>query len=320
MLPRALDSALDQTVPARILIADDGDCDRTVGILRDRYGEHLRGGRIIHLRTGAVEPWENWRAGAEACETELVSWLQDDDIVCKQYVERIIYAFAKSEQLGARPHVWMACLDCADPSAQFGLHFAFNGPIFPMKTLYGVCEPCHWLEGSPLAASSYFTSHSLSPALAYRNGPKFRDALRTMPERMDVFIERLMPAEMALHGGVITDPAVVGYWRQHGSNLSRDQHPDQPRQTKLLVAHLDDLLDRIGDWQEPFLAWLRIVTPGLILGWLGQLDTTEKEGGKSRHGHAVRHLMLESLEGRVRVVSGSRRWWQRLWPFRGSAA
>jgi hypothetical protein len=299
--------------PVQVILADDGDTDVTEGILREHYARPLDSGQIVHLKTGATEAWPNWRAGAEAATTDLVAWVQDDDRISKHYAHRIVTCFDEARSHGANPLVWMSRLDCSAPCGQFGLMYAFNGPIVPMPTMYGEREACHWGEGSPIAVSSYFTSMSLSPALAYKNGPEFRDALRRMPEGCDIFVERIIPAEMARHGGMITDPETIGYWRQHDDNLSRKQHADQPRQTGLLVAHLDDLLDRIGLWQEPFYDWLRVTPPSLILGWLEQLDTTEKEGGKSKHGSAIRHLICHSLEDRIRVGGEPRApWWRRL--------
>jgi Glycosyl transferase family 2 len=314
MFPRALDSAICQKNEdgspffVKIILADDSDdCSKTRAILEERYAYPLASGQITHLETGATEAWENWRAGAEAADTDFVTFLQDDDLVGRHYAERILYAFDRAERLGAHPHVWMGCLDCADASGKFGFRYSACGPWVPMETLHGICEPGHWKVGLPIAVSSYFTSWSLSPALAYRNGPRFKAALRAMPGDCDIFVERIIPAEMAAAGGFIADPATIGFWVQHGDNLSRKQHSDQPRQTRLLVQHLDGLLDRLGDWQAPFAAWCGIIPPALLVGWLGQMDVTEREGGKSRHGKVIRRIMLESLMPRCRRVPGPKK-------------
>src|SRR5215472_15527270 len=77
MLSRAIDSALAQDAPCRIVIADDGDFDVTATMLRDRYPD--RG--IVHFASGAPCLWANWTAAARACETEFFQWLQDDDVL-----------------------------------------------------------------------------------------------------------------------------------------------------------------------------------------------------------------------------------------------
>lgn len=309
MLPRAVASALNQTLPCRVLVSDDGDCDRTAAILEGAFGEAIRSGQLIHHRSGATDAWSNWRAGAEAADTEFVTWLQDDDRITRRYSERIAYCFDRAPG----SDVWMSRLNCADADGRFGLWFSANGPWVPMATLSGDLTPSHFSDGKALAASMYLTSWSLSPALAYRNGETFRAALAAMPPKCDIYVERVIPAEMAQRGGFIADPATVGYWVQHETNLSRDQHADQPRQTVAFHRHMDGLLDRLDNWAEPFTAWCRIIPPTTLIGWLGQLDAAEKEGGATRHGEAVRWAVMASLEGRIAPVEMPRRsWWRRL--------
>ena len=310
LLREAVASALNQTVPARIVISDDGaDPDRTRAMLRTHYSGPLDSGQIVHFATKPRGAWQNWKAAMQAADTPFAAFLQNDDVVSRKYAERILYAFDEAERLGARPMVWMARMHCCEASARFGLWFAGNGPWCPMPSLYGHDEPIHFAHGACVAASSYVTSWSLSPAIAYRTGPELTAALEAMPDVCDIYVERIIPATLATQGGFIADPAVISYWRQHGDalddgNLSRQQWADQPRQTKLLVPYLDDLLDKTPGWQEQFRAWCGIIPPTLIIPWLGQLDTTEREGGASRHGVTLRRLMLESLRGRVRGVPG----------------
>lgn len=303
LLPRALDSALKQTVPVRVIIADDGDTETTAALLAERYAEILEAGVIVHLRTGADNAWDNWRAGAEAAETEFVAWLQDDDLVRPTYVRRIVGAFDNCPEAD----VWMARLACA-PDGRMGCWYLANGPWVPMDLIDG--QPYSFGEGSILASTSYFTSWSLSPALAYRNNDTFRRALRAMPPRCDMFVERLIPALAADGGRFIADPVIAGYWIQHGDQLSQKQYPDQPRQTRLLVPVLDELLDRLEGWEESLAAWCQLIQSGQIVQWVGQLEVTEKEGGKSRHGDAIRRIMVDSLRNRVAVIPG-RPWWRR---------
>jgi hypothetical protein len=316
MLPRALDSLLRQKNedgtphPVKIIVADDGECDRTDGILREQYAAPFGTGQIVHLRTGVTEPWENWRAGAEAAETEFASWVQDDDEVSDYYAGRIAYAFDYTASQGCYRSVWLGRMTCATYHkgiGGWGLWTAANGPFVPMPDLYGSEQPFGCPQGQFLAPSMYLTAHSLSPAIAYRNSPEFKAALRAMPERCDIHIERMMPATMAAHGGFIADPVIIAHWVQHNDHLSRKQHPDQPRQTKLLIAYLDGLLDTLAEWQAHFAAWLGVMGPAQIIEWFKHLDHTEEEGGKSRHGKAIRELMARSLEGRVIVTPGKAR-------------
>lgn len=309
MLARALRAALLQSVPVRVIVADDGDDRRTSAILRDHFADRL--GHIRHLINGPISAWTNWRRGMEAADTEYVAWLQDDDVICRRYAERILHAFDGAARKGQYPHVWMGRLTCADDSGRFGMWYCGNGPWIFAQDLHGQEEPAHWSEGACIAASSYFTSWSLSPALAYRNGPRLRAALAAMPANCDIFVERIIPAELACEGGFLADAVTIGHWVQHDDNFSRKLWADQPRQTRLLVRHLDNLLDRLPGWEAQFGAWCKIIPPMQLVGWLKQLDTTEREGGRSRHGRTLRRLMWESMTGRVRLERKPP-WWRRV--------
>ena len=46
------------------------------------------------------------------------------------------------------------------------------------------------------------------------------------------------------------------------------------------------------------------------MGWLGDLEHVQREGGKSRYGNAIAEVMLQSLDGRVKYVRRYK-WWRR---------
>src|SRR6185437_170849 len=81
LLPRALNSCLRQTVPAKVIIADDGDHDETRRVLEGEFAEPFGSGVIRHLPTHGSGAWQNWKAGMLAAETPFVSFLQHDDLV-----------------------------------------------------------------------------------------------------------------------------------------------------------------------------------------------------------------------------------------------
>ena len=307
LLPRALDAALGQTVPVRVVVADDSGRDEVAALLANHYA----GRGIAYRPNDADHAWPNWRHAARACDTEFFAWLQDDDIIATTYAERIIRAFDESKARGADCGVYMARLHCSEAEGRMGSWYAGNGPWVPMPSLMDRAEPCHWTQGACVAASGYFTSWSLSPAIAYRNDSRFRGFLDWMPERCDIFVERLGPAYVASRGGFISDPAVVGYWVQHETNLSRDQWADQPRQTAMLVERLDGLLDGTPGWGGQFAAWCGLMPPTSIMTWIGQTRVTEEEGRPSKHLGEIRRIMAASLKGRVKPVPDPRPRWRR---------
>jgi Glycosyl transferase family 2 len=303
LLPRALRSALDQTVQARIIVADDGDTAITQDLLKGDFAEPCLSGQVIHLRTGASYAWENWKAGAEAATTEYVSWLQDDDVVAPTYAERIISGFDNAPDAS----VWFARLQSA-ANAKLALWYSGIGPWLPMDMRTG--EQFCMRQGSILASTALFTSWSLSPGIAYRNTPWFRECLAKHPEHCDIFVERLLPAMVANGGPFIADPMIAGYWCQHADQLSQKQHPVQPDHAKRFLPHVNRLLAELEDWQRDLEAWCQLIPANMLMGWISQVDQTCKEGGGSPYREEIKQVMTVSLLNRVRF-GGEQRWWKR---------
>jgi Glycosyl transferase family 2 len=303
LLPRAIDSALAQTVPVKIIVSDDGtpeESAKTTAVLSEKYELALMTGHIEHVKTNGRGAWANWRAGIEYAAdqgAEFVSFLQDDDVILPHYAERVIRAF----DAHLRANVWEGRCQISPDGKRF-LWYKGNGPFLPM--IMGAAGS--FAEGSILASTSYFTSHSLAPGFAFRVTPRFREALALVPDDCDIFVERLLPALVANGGPVIADPIVAGLWIQHPGQLSTKLHPDQPRQTGLLVDALDALMPTLPKdphpWEESLAAWCQLIPADQIISWLGQLDMTERESKrKSPFIPAIRQIMMESLKGRVEM-------------------
>jgi glycosyltransferase involved in cell wall biosynthesis len=303
LLPRALRSCLDQTVQAQIIIADDGDCDRTNDVLVEQFPLPVLMGQVRHLRTGASYAWANWRAGMDAVDTPYAAWVQDDDVVHPCYVERIVNAF----DVFPDADVWFARIQCA-PDGEKAMWYSGTGPWCPMDMKYGRLHSLR--ESSILASTAYFVSWSLSPAIAYRATPHFRECLKNHPEQCDIFVERLLPAMAANGRAFIPDPAIVAYWIQHGDQLSHKQHKEQPEQTKRFLPMLDGILDKSEGWEESLAAWCLLIPANTLVAWAGQCEVTCREGGGSRYDKTIRRILIQSLRDRVQF-GGERRWWKR---------
>jgi glycosyltransferase involved in cell wall biosynthesis len=299
LIPRAIDSALAQTVPVKIIVSDDGtpeESAKTTAVLNEKYELALSTGHIEHIKTHGHGAWENWKAGIEyACGqgAEFVAWLQDDDVILSHYASRVIRAF----DIHSRANVWEGRCQISEDGNLF-YWYKGNGPFVFMEQ----GEAGSFGEGSILAFTSYFTSNSLAPGFAFRNAPRFREALDLVPPNCDIFVERLVPALAANGGPWIADPYVAGFWIQHPDQLSTKQHPDQPRQTGLLVDALDALMPSMTKWEETLAMWCLHQPADLVIGWLGQLDMTERESKrKSPFIPVIRRIMMESLKGRIEM-------------------
>ena len=301
MLVRAVKSALAQSISVRVLVSDDNPEMRFDRLLCEHFPKQTEDGHVVRIPSGTTGLWQNWDAAARACNTEFFLWLQDDDVLMPYAAARVVSAFDEFSDAD----LWLA-------PCKLGLDEKYhwwnngNGPWVPLRDDGG---RDHW--GSEIfAPTCYFLAWSLSPAVAFRVGDRFRAMLDAIPPDCAIFAERLVLVLMG-QTRFISDPYVAGKWIQHKDNEHRKLHDDQPRQTKILIRLLDEAMDRLGDsWREALATWCRLQHPNWIMGWLGDLDHAEAEGGQSRYGDAIREVMIRSFDGRVKYVPRYR-WWRR---------
>lgn len=302
LLERAIKSCLAQTVPVHVIVADQGRNAETKDMLSRYPG-------VEHIYSEATTLWGNWECSARACDTEYFSFCQDDDILAPGYARRVIAAF---EAFPQALH-WQSRLQCTT-HVNLAAWYLGNGPWLPMDMIGGRIDL--W-GGDVLVPSAYLTSWALSPAVAFRCGQEFNNALEAMPEDCAIFAERLILAEMGKRGPFVADPIVAGYWLQHDRNESRKQWGDQPRQTAGLVKHLDGLMDDMPPtWKDSLKAWAAMMPTHYVASWGIQAGTTRTEGGDSKYLTEIEGILVESLKGRIEVSAieqpsqpRPKRWW-----------
>jgi hypothetical protein len=300
LLPRAVRSAVNQSVPVTVIVADDGDdIARTAAILDS---EEFADRDIQHYDTGAKTCWANWRAGLEMADTEYAAILQDDDVIRDTYAERIVDVMDYFPDA----NLWMARLACAY-SETLALPSGGCGPLVPLDLLQG--RPARWLGGEILAASSYVTAWSLAPALAFRTGPMLDAALKEMPEGADMFIERLLPSAMAVGGPIVIDPIIAGYWIQHGGMLSSAQNRDPAEVSRQFTAHfrcLDTIMDRAAaarpDWAEMLRRWTAWIPGHMSRGWIENIAKLAPEVERGRWLDRVIEVLSVPFDPRTMAV------------------
>jgi len=282
-LHRAIDSCLSQTVPVRIIVADQGHTKEVDEVMR-RYRDHPH---ICHLPTSAGCLWENWEMAARACDTPYFAWLQDDDIIARGYAAHVTGCF----QIFPDALHWQARIYCA-VDERTAAWWGCSGPWVPLRILDN--KPMKW-PGQILVPSAYLTSWAMSPAVAFRCGAEFTKALDYMPADADLLAERIILATMGRQGPWVADPVVAGYWVHHGENESYKQHHDQDRQMQVMIEHLDELMDHT-DWRDCFEQWCLFLNPAQIMGWLGGFVCNS-----SRYADQIKEVMGRSLQGRVEM-------------------
>jgi glycosyltransferase involved in cell wall biosynthesis len=88
LVARAIDSALQQTVPCEVLLVDHGSADN-IGSLAEAYGDRIR-----YLRRDRDNgPIACWRDGVEQATGDFVHFTYDDDWIQPTFVERCLDQF-----------------------------------------------------------------------------------------------------------------------------------------------------------------------------------------------------------------------------------
>jgi hypothetical protein len=282
-LGKTIKHLLDQSVPCNILVADQGMTDATAELMHQYKDNPL----VSHRRTDATCLWENWREAAETAMddgAEYFAWCQDDDIVHHRYSERINQSFGG----WADVQTWCARLAIAQHD-RLAIWWGGPGPHVPSDLLHNIPVP---VPGELMTPISYITSWALSPAVAFRCGLDFRDAMSEVPEKCDLYTERTILAAMGRKGRVSCDPVIIGYWRHHTENVSYRQNLyEQPIQQKAFLDWTDRMMDDLPDWRSHLAEWAACMPNGTLAGFVHGLKDLD-----SRYVHAVKEVLTMSMK------------------------
>lgn len=255
---RAIQSAIGQTIPVRVLVADDGTNGDETARACKQWMDHPN---FEYMRSPAKTLWENWRFVAhQAIErgSEFFAWLQDDDILRCEVARRMVRNF--DHYPGAM--VYCANLKMGYDNLMGCLWVGNWGPKLPVDIMYGQATT---FPGKLLVPVGYFDSWSMSPAKAFRVNRYFARMLSDLPDGCDMFTERLDIATMGVHGEAICDPACAGVWIMHGRNESRQTVDTCDDQVRVAFSYLDSLMDDLPGWREELYSWMGCLgTPNTI--------------------------------------------------------
>lgn len=286
LLKGMLDCLVDQTVPCKILVADQGHTDATAELMASYADNPL----VMHCRTDATRLHDNWGAAAKLAMADgcrYFAWAQDDDLVHARYSERINLAF----DCFPDALTWTARLAVAqDP--ELAIHYSGCGPMIPMNLMK---NKVRCILGHLMVPYGYFSSWSLSPAVAFRAGIDFREALEAIPRDCDLYTERTILAEMGSRGQVVCDPCVLGYWIHHTRNESyRQNSTTQPEQQRIFLDWLDDLMDRTEGWEEYLLDWAHSMPNTHLNAFIAGLQSVD-----SRYAPGVAEILRQGLKDEI---------------------
>lgn len=290
-LRKAIDSVLSQTVPTRVLVADQGGT-RDVALVSRAYASHPL---VRFVRSPATTLMDNWHYAAREARkdgTEFFAYLQDDDCLSRTYTAKVLYSFDRFPEATA----WTARLMCSNEDG-LALWNLGNGPPVAMRILDG--EP---ISGPVdlLTPVQYLLSWALSPAVAFRQGDVFDRALSMMPANCDLFSERTILSALEFGSRIICDPCVAGYWCQHEGNENRRQHANQEAQTKIFLDFMDSRMTELGDRAFMLLAdWGQMLPSTHILAYLETLKQPIYD--QSRFAGKIGECLLDILKANMGI-------------------
>jgi glycosyltransferase involved in cell wall biosynthesis len=230
-LRQALDSLCQQGLKREeyvVAISDDASPDNTPEVV-DEYRDKLQ---IVYQRNPEnLGHIINFTRAAELCHTPYLSFLPDDDLIAPGQLER---ALALLETRKSAVLVASLVVSQAYPGAPVsGVHGMFlKGNVETSYTEPYVWDAAEWmalaLVNTPLMLpGSVFRFDAFMKCETWKSYPMWHD--------------RLMLAEMVLHGDIVSSPWIGGYFRAHNQQLSRKlyrTHVDESRRVSEAVLNL----------------------------------------------------------------------------------
>lgn len=247
-LQAAIQSAMGQTIPVKVLVANQTDDDDWELVCK----EWLDHPNFKCVQSPATTLWENWRFVAETAAddgAEFFTWLQDDDLLADRFARRVVRSFR---------HYPGATVYCANLRMAYDNRLGFVGrgnfgPNVPVDIIRGAVMA--W-PADMLVIAAYFSSWCMSPAKSFRVTDQFRTMLRDLPGNCDCMTERLDIAGAGIGHEFICDPAMAGVWVMHGKNESQISGDRQEGQVEPAYAYLDTLMDQIPHWRKSLAEWM----------------------------------------------------------------
>jgi Glycosyl transferase family 2 len=295
-LIHAIEAALDQTWPeVEVIVSDDASTDATPEIVRS-YGDRVR----YHRNPQNLGNWPNFARLTELARGEFFSWLQDDDVIHRDFVRRAIAGLNSADNVAV-----YTTFEANGPSAT-----AFNRPL-----LYGPPIALDWMrsklrviDGNIIAPLSFFVSFANPPAVAFRINA-IRNAIGSFEPDCELLNERIVLTRAAAGARVAVDPWLGAVFLSHEQQLSRakSSYGAIVNQWILMSECLGRHLDAIGieAWKHQLercfediaipdrLTWFREIAPFVTV----PEDVWERAHPRARD---VRSLLVASLPASLR--------------------
>ena len=284
----AIASVLWQSLPARVIVADDSDNDETEEMCR-QFADHPC---FSYRRSPATTLWRNWEWVAReaiAEGAEFFTWLQNDDILSPKFARRVVRSFDQF------PRAQLYCANLLTAyNNMLGVRWDGNwGPRIPLDHLFGNPITFH---GKLLTPIAYCDSWSLSPAKSFRVGDAFNEMLGQLPDGADSMTEVMDTAYMGLFGPVIADPQMAGYWMLHESNESELTRSKRASEEAVGLSFLDGLMSQVPEWASLLVEWANFAAADELLA--SYIATANARRNKSVFAGEIADCLSSILESR----------------------
>ena len=272
LLANALQAALGQTYPdTEVLVCDDASKDGTTEVVRS-FGDRVR----YHRNATNIGMWPNFAKAAELAKGEYFSWLQDDDLIHRDFVRRALETFAKASDI-----VFYSGFALHDHSPT-SVHWAsLIGPMFDVNWMGGEVR---LMDGVTVAPLLHIINIATPPMIAFRTDV-LRRAVRQLLPGCDLFNENIIMASALREGRLAIDPWISAFHLAHEKQVSRimeRDHDERRRQWQLLARFFEGFLPQLPEgWEQPFkdaVGGISVVNRVHLLNWAttcaGDWDTT----------------------------------------------
>ncbi|HTU91476.1 MAG TPA: glycosyltransferase [Gemmataceae bacterium] len=253
-IKEALESVFAQTLtPCEIIVADDCSTDGTADLVRSLARHAPVSLRVLQCDRNSGGPAHPMNLGMEAASSEIVAFLDQDDLMCKDKIERVSHA------LGTDPTIGLVF-------GQIRL-IDRNGVLYPpVQNFYDIFP----MEAATLSPSEVFLSIVNQD---YRFGGAGGTAvikrawqdLQGFDSRFSICWDRDFALRLALRGWKVAYvPHEVFLHREHDRNLVRAEHGARCfcEATQVLVNVWRGSASLPMAWRSSLLAALQARLPG----------------------------------------------------------
>ena len=234
LLLQAIASALNQSYPNVEVVVSDNASDADIESLVSAVGDS----RIRVFRNASnLGSARNFVGLVEHARGEYFSWLQDDDLLHRDFVSRAV------QQMKAQDACVYVCGAHVSASVNCVSGAYVYAPPFSLDWTSPKTVP---ISAERILGFSLFVSITIPPAMAFQLGALKKSAHQFLDDGHILFTERTILAHLATHAKVIADPVIGATIRDHDGQLWRSE-AQKPNARKKQWASSALCLDRIAN-------------------------------------------------------------------------